>query len=248
MRRLDGLRVFAVNPSTNHRETLRRIVAFGLATCLAGIGVYEGVILFRIIRLKHRNPGTTAFIEQRSQKAVAQGKVPRKQMAWSPLECISPHLVHAVISAEDPNFWKHRGLDRGAMWDALKKDWRERRFVRGGSTVDQQLAKNLYLSPSKNPLRKVQEIIVAMEMEIFLGKRRILEIYLNVIEWDGGIYGAEAAAQHYFNSSAFSLTPEQAAYLAAIIPGPRGAYNPAKHPDRVQRRASWILRRIQQSD
>jgi monofunctional biosynthetic peptidoglycan transglycosylase len=153
-----------------------------------------------------------------------------------------------VISAEDPNFWKHRGLDRGAMWDALKKDWRERRFVRGGSTVDQQLAKNLYLSPSKNPLRKVQEIIVAMEMEIFLGKKRILEIYLNVIEWDGGIYGAEAAAQHYFNSSASSLTPEQAAYLAAIIPGPRSAFNPAKHPDRVQRRAMWILRRIQQSD
>jgi monofunctional biosynthetic peptidoglycan transglycosylase len=240
--------VAVVKPSADHRRRLRRKVIFGLAICLAGIGVYEGVILFRIIRLKQRNPDTTAFIEKRSREAVAQGKVPQKRMVWIPSERISPHLLHAVISAEDPNFWKHRGVDRIAMWEALKKDWRERRLVRGGSTVDQQLAKNLFLSPSKNPLRKVQEIIAAVEMEIFLGKKRILEIYVNVIEWGDGVYGAEAAAQHYFKGSASSLTPEQAAYLAAIIPGPRGAYNPAKYPDRVQRRALWILSRIRQTN
>jgi monofunctional biosynthetic peptidoglycan transglycosylase len=213
-----------------------------------GIGAYEGFILFRVMRLKYRNPDTTAFIEQRSRAALAQGQVPEKQMFWIPSERISPHLLRAVISAEDPNFWKHRGVDRRAMWAALKTDWRERRVVRGGSTIDQQLAKNLFLSPSKNPLRKLQEIIVAVEMEIFLGKKRILEIYLNVIEWGQGTYGAEAAARRYFNISASLLTPEQAAYLTAIIPGPRGVYNPAIYPDRVQRRASWILRRIQQSN
>ncbi len=240
--------VAVVKPSADHRRGLRRKVIFGLAICLAGIGVYEGVILFRIIRLKHRNPDTTAFIERRSREAVAQGKVPQKRMVWIPSERISPHLLHAVISAEDPNFWKHRGVDRFAMWEALKKDWRERRLLRGGSTLDQQLAKNLFLSPSKNPLRKVQEIIAAVEMEVFLGKKRILEIYVNVIEWGDGVYGAEAAAQHYFKGSASSLTPEQAAYLAAIIPGPRGAYNPAKYPDRVQRRALRILNLIQQTN
>jgi monofunctional biosynthetic peptidoglycan transglycosylase len=237
-----------VNPSANHRKTLRRIVVFGLATCLAGIAVYEGVILFRIIRLKQQNPNTTAFIEKRRQEAMTLGRVPRKQMAWSSLEGISPNLVHAVISAEDPNFWKHGGLDLGAMLDALERDWRARRVVRGGSTITQQLAKNLFLSPSKNPLRKVEEIILAKEMEIFLGKKRILEIYLNVIEWADGVYGVEAAAHHYLNSSASSLTLEQAAYLAAIIPGPRGATNPAKYPDRVQLRASWILSHMQQPD
>jgi monofunctional glycosyltransferase len=213
-----------------------------------GIGVYEGVILLRVVRLKQQNPDTTAFIEKRSREAVAQGEAPQKRMVWISSERISPHLVRTVICGEDPRFWEHRGVDGRAMWEALKEDWRQRRLLRGGSTIDQQLAKNLFLSSSKNPLRKVQEIIVAVEMERFLGKKRILEIYLNVIEWGDGIYGAEAAAQHYFNSSASSLTLEQAAYLAAIIPGPRGAYNPVQYPRRVQHRAWRILRRIQQSN
>lgn len=213
-----------------------------------GIGVYEGVILLRVVRLKQQNPDTTAFIEKRSREAAAQGKVFQKRMVWISSERISPHLLSAVIAGEDPDFWEHWGVDRRAMWEALKEDWRQRRLLRGGSTIDQQLAKNLFLSSSKNPLRKVQEIIVAVEMERVLGKKRILEIYLNVIEWGDGVYGAEAAAQHYFNSSASSLTLEQAAYLAAIIPGPRGEYNPVEYPRRVQHRAWRILRRIQQSN
>ncbi len=231
--------------SDDKRRGLRRTVVIGLAICLVGIAVYEGIILFRVIRLKHRNPDTTAFIERRRSELAAHGKTFRKQMVWVPYERISPNLIHAVVLEEDPTFWHHWGVDRAAMWEALQADWKKRSLFRGASTIDQQLAKNLFLSPSKNPLRKVQEIIVALEMERFLGKKRILEIYLNVIEWGDGIYGAEAASEHFFQTSASSPTPEQAAYLTAIIPGPRGAFNPARHPDRVQRRADEILAKTQ---
>ena len=236
-----------MKPSADRRRGVRHKVVFALAICFGVIGIYEGFILFQVLRLTRWNPATTAFIEKRSREAVGQGKVPRERMVWISSERISPNLLRAVISAEDPRFWVHGGVDVGAMWEALKEDWRARRLLRGGSTVDQQLAKNLFLSPSKNPLRKIQEIIVALEMERFLGKKRILEIYLNVIEWGDGIYGAEAAAEHYFNCSASSLTLRQAAYLAAIIPGPLGAYNPVKYPGRIQHRSWLIMRRVQQS-
>jgi monofunctional biosynthetic peptidoglycan transglycosylase len=237
-----------MKPSADRRKGVRRKVVFALGICLLVISIYEGFILFQVVRLTRQNPATTAFIEKRSREAVAQGKAPQKWIVWIPFDRISPNLLRAVISAEDPRFWAHGGVDVGAMREALKEDWTARRLLRGGSTVDQQLAKNLFLSPSKNPLRKVQEIIVAVEMERFLGKKRILEIYLNVIEWGDGIYGAEAAAEHYFNCSASSLTLRQAAYLAAIIPGPRGVYNPVTYPGRVQHRSWLIMRRVQQSN
>jgi len=124
----------------------------------------------------------------------------------------------------------------------LEKDWNEGRFSRGASTISQQLAKNLFLSTSKNPLRKVHEALITKELEWLVGKRRILEIYLNVIEWGDGIYGAEAAAHNYFNTSAAALTADQAAFLSAIIPGPNGALNPSKHRRRVERRKYLIER------
>jgi monofunctional glycosyltransferase len=202
------------------------------------------VILFRVIRLRRSNPATTSFIRQRSRELTAQGKTLQFQIIWIPYNRISPHLLHGVVAEEDPRFWTHPGFDARSILRALKTDWRARKIVKGASTLDQQLAKNLFFSRSKNPLRKVEEIIVALEMEIFLPKTRILEIYLNVIEWGDGIYGAEAAAQHYFQISASSLNFEQAAFLTAIIPGPRGGFNPLAYPARVKTRADEILKGI----
>jgi monofunctional biosynthetic peptidoglycan transglycosylase len=122
----------------------------------------------------------------------------------------------------------------------MKKNWQEKRFSRGGSSITQQLAKNLFLSPSRNPVRKLHEMLIAWEMERILGKRRILEIYLNVIEWGEGIYGAEAAARHYFGVSAASLNEEQAVFLSAIIPAPLNGYNPNDRSSYLRHRAHVI--------
>jgi monofunctional biosynthetic peptidoglycan transglycosylase len=154
-------------------------------------------------------------------------------------------LVRAVLAGEDQEFFDHSGFDWEEIEKAIKKDWEERGFVRGASTITQQLAKNLFLSTSKNPLRKLHEALITVELEAILSKRRILEIYLNVIEWGDGVYGAEAAARHYFATSAASLSVEQAAFLSAIIPSPLGTYNPARHPGRVERRRDLILRLMQ---
>lgn len=204
--------------------------------------LYEGSILVRVIRLRTTNPTTTALMRIRQEEAQRQGKTPRQVQFWVPYDRLSPHLVRAVLAGEDSRFFDHAGFDWEEIQKAIKKDWEERGFVRGASTITQQLAKNLFLSPSRNPLRKLQEAIITVEMELFLSKRRILEIYLNVIEWGDGIYGAEAAARHYFRTSASALTRDQAAFLAAIIPGPLGAYHPQRHPARVARRAALIER------
>jgi monofunctional glycosyltransferase len=224
------------------RRTRLRTFAPVFGIFLAAIGAYQGVILFRVIRLRRRNPDITAFMDLRRQEVTSQGKVFRPQMVWVPYDSISPHLRSAIVTEEDPRFWRHPGFDPQAIWRAGKVDWKARRLLQGGSTLDQQLAKNLFFSPAKNPLRKVLEIIVAVEMETFLSKRRIIEIYLNVIEWGDGIYGVEAASQHYFGTSAASLNVEQAAYLTAIIPGPRGQYNPLEYPERVAIRANVIMK------
>ncbi len=209
---------------------------------LAGYQIY---LIARVVHLRRANPTTTAFIEQRAAEMRAQGKTPRRQMTFVPLSRISPNLIRAVIAAEDPGFWRHPGFDRVAMRMALEHDLEKGEFARGGSTITQQLAKNLFLSANKNPVRKAQELIIALEMERFVGKRRILELYLNVIEWGDNIYGAEAAARHYFQKPARALNPDEAAFLAAIIPSPRRVFNPARNPQRVQRRADWILEMIQ---
>ncbi len=216
-----------------------------LAVMITALAGYETYLVVRVLSLRRTNPATTAFIEQRAAEMRAQGRTPRRQMIWVPYGRISPNLVRAVIAAEDPSFWRHPGFDRVAMRMALEHDLEKGEFARGGSTITQQLAKNMFLSPSKNPVRKAQELIIALEMERILGKRRILELYLNVIEWGEGIYGAEAAARHYFQKPARSLSPDEAAFLAAIIPSPRRVFDPLKNPQRVQRRANWILGMIQ---
>src|SRR5215813_7088300 len=204
--------------------------------------LYQLWILVSIFRYKRSNPETTSLMQQRAAEARAKGEEPKRVQTWVPYDRISRNLVRAVLAGEDSRFFDHAGFDWEEIRNALEKDWNEGKFSRGASTISQQLAKNLFLSTSKNPLRKLHEALITKEMEWILGKRRILEIYLNVIEWGEDIYGAEAAARHYFNTSAATLSWDQAAFLSAIIPGPNTALNPAKHHGRVSRRKNLIER------
>jgi monofunctional glycosyltransferase len=193
--------------------------------------------------LRTTNPATTAFIELRAREARARGEKPRRVQQWVNYRRVSPNLTRAVLVAEDDLFWQHEGLDVEQLQESLEADWATGRFVRGGSTITQQLAKNLYLSPSKNPVRKLKELIIARRLEAELDKARILELYLNVIEWGDGIYGAEAAARTYFHNSASSLGPSESAILAGAIVNPR-VLNPARPSRRLLNRQEIILRRM----
>ena len=193
--------------------------------------------------LKTSNPATTAFIELRAREASAKGQTPRRVQRWVSYNRISKDLKRAVLVAEDDLFWQHEGVDFERMQESFEEDWARGRLLRGGSTITQQLAKNLYLSPSKNLVRKLRELIIARRLEAELKKARILELYLNVIEWGDGIYGAEAAARTYFHKAAADLTPAESALLAASIASPR-ALNPAHPTPRLVRRQQLILRRM----
>lgn len=191
--------------------------------------------------MAEENPTSTAFMEYRQELWEDAGKERKIQQSWVPLGKISPNLRRAVIIAEDSSFWEHSGFDLQGMRVALEQNWDKGRLAAGGSTITQQLAKNLYFSPAKSLTRKAQEAIVAYRLEQSLSKERILEIYLNVVEWGDGIYGAEAAARRYFKTSAANLSPKQAATLAAMLPAPLSRKPDSRH---VQRVASTILRRM----
>ena len=212
--------------------------AVGFA-CLA----YAYLTLPDVRPLRATNPPTTAFIELRADDARSRGEAPRRVQKWVRYRDISPDLKRAVLVAEDDAFWQHEGVDFEQLQESLEIDWAHGRFVRGGSTITQQLAKNLYLSPSKNPIRKLRELVIARRLEAELPKARIFELYLNVIEWGDGIYGAEAAARTYFHSSAASLGPAEAALLAAAIVNPR-VLNPAHPSTRLLKRQQLILRKM----
>ena len=223
-----------------------RIVARGLAAAAAvgfALLAYGYLTLPDVRSLKSSNPSTTAFIELRAGEAHSQGRVPRRVQRWVSYRHISPDLKRAVLVAEDDAFWQHEGVDFEQMQESLEADWARGRFFRGGSTITQQLAKNLYLSPSKNPVRKLRELIIARRLESELKKARILELYLNVIEWGDGVYGVEAAAQTYFHTPAAALGPRESALLAAAIVNPR-VLNPAHPSARLVRRQQSILRRM----
>ena len=205
--------------------------------------VYVYLSLPDVRPLRTSNPTTTAFMELRGAEARAAGRPVRAVHQWVSYGRISPHLKRAVLVAEDDAFWQHEGVDFEQLQESLEVDWARGRLLRGGSTITQQLAKNLYLSPSKNPVRKLRELLIARRLEAELPKSRILELYLNVIEWGDGIYGAEAAARTYFHTSAAALGPAQAAQLAAAIVNPR-TMNPAHPTARLLRRQQVILRRM----
>lgn len=190
-------------------------------------------------KLRRKNPGKTSFMKYREREFEKKGKKFKIAQVWAPLSRISPYLVKAVLIGEDDKFWKHEGFDYKAIEKAIEKDIKAKRFKLGGSTISQQLAKNLYLSPSKNPLRKAAEAFITWRMEKVLSKKRILEIYLNVAEWGNGIFGAEAASRHYFGKSSSDLSPEDAARLAAVLPNPR-KYNAAGDQRYVVRRSELI--------
>lgn len=203
---------------------------------------YQAVTWPNVNRLKVENPATTAMIENRLAQAKADGREPKREQTWVPYNQISANLKRAVLAGEDSRFFGHDGFDREAIEKAMEENWEKKDFVRGASTVSQQLVKNLYLSESKDPFRKFKEAIITWQMEQSLSKERILELYLNVIEWGDGIYGAEAAARRYFKKSASGLSASEAAFLAAMIPNPRTVYNPDKNPGRVRSRQRIILR------
>jgi len=223
------------------RAVLRGLGA--LAALVFAFFAYVYLTLPDVRTLATTNPKTTAFMQLREREAAQQGKPLRHYQIWVPYTRISQSLKRAVLVAEDDAFWQHEGIDMEQLKISIRNDIEKGKAIRGGSTITQQLAKNLYLSPSRDPIRKVRELIIARRLEAELSKARILEIYLNVIEWGDGIWGAEAAARSYFGGSAASLSPEQAALLAGAIINPR-VYSPA-HPNvRLLRRQRIILSRM----
>jgi len=189
------------------------------------------------------NPVTTAFMELRIREAADAGRKFQIRHRWVNYNQISANLRRAVIVTEDAAFYDHDGIDLTELKASLEKNWEEGQLLRGGSTITQQLAKNLYLSPTRNPLRKVTELLIARRLEAALTKRRIFEIYLNMIEWGDGIFGCEAAARAYFGGPCASLSVDQAALLAGAIINPR-EHSPAKPTRRLLRRQQIIIRRM----
>ena len=224
---------------------VKRLLRWTLAAVAALFAAFAYLYLtlpdVRVLRAE--NPATTAFMELRAREAGKAGKTPRKVQRWVPYERISPSLKRAVLVAEDAAFFQHEGIDFDEMEKSFEANWKKGTLARGGSTITQQLAKNLYLSPSKNPVRKIEEFLIARRLEAELTKRRILEIYLNVIEWGDGIYGAEAAARTYFQTSAAALGPDESALLAASIINPR-RYSPGRPSNFLLRRQQLIRQRM----
>jgi monofunctional glycosyltransferase len=192
-----------------------------------------------VSRLKRENPKKTAFMEYREKRWKQEGKKKKIIQMWIPFTAISPYVVKAVLIAEDDKFWSHEGFDLGAIEKAIEKDLKENKFKYGASTITQQLAKNLYLSPSKNPIRKIKEAILTSRIEHSLTKRRILEIYLNVAEWGDGLFGIEAAARAYYGKPASDLGPQEAARLASVLPNPI-RYRPTGDSRYVESRSEII--------
>jgi monofunctional biosynthetic peptidoglycan transglycosylase len=218
-------------------------VALGAAALGFGLCAYAYLTLPDVRPLRTTNPSITAFMKLRDEEALSKGQKPRRIQRWVAYGRVSADLKRAVLVAEDDAFFQHEGVDFEQLQESLEVDWAKGRFARGASTITQQLAKNLYLSPSKNPLRKLRELIIARRLEAELKKARILELYLNVIEWGDGVYGVDGAARSYFQKSAAELGPAEAALLAAAIVNPR-VLSPAHPSTRLLRRQQLILRRM----
>ena len=217
--------------------------AVAVAAILFGCAAYVYLTTPDVRPLRTENPPTTAFIELRAREARSKGEQPRRVQKWVAYRRISPHLVRAVLVTEDSKFWQHDGLDYEQIKESMEVNLERGEFARGASTITQQLAKNLYLSPSKNPVRKLRELLIARRLEHELPKQRILELYLNVIEWGSGIYGADAAARTYFGKPASALDASESALLAASIANPR-VMNPGSPTARLRRRQQMVMRRM----
>ena len=228
------------------KQSRSRVRAF----LIIGLCLPVGAILFLwlltmpdVSTLRTSNPPVTALMDTRQAQAEAQGHNVRRQWMWVPLSRISPSLRQAVVAAEDASFFTHEGFDWEGIKEAAKYNFEAGELKRGGSTITQQLAKNLYLSSERSLFRKAREALITRSLEHELTKERILELYLNVAEWGQGVYGAEAASRHHFKKSARDLTPDEAAWLAAILPSPR-RYDPIRKTTALTRRHERILNRI----
>jgi monofunctional glycosyltransferase len=219
---------------------VKRALRFAAWLAVAAAAVFLAVQLSFLARVwwwKDHDPSTTAFMDARLETLRARDPQAKLQHVWVPYDRISANLKRAIVVAEDSKFVDHEGFDWEAIEKAREKNRRKGKVVAGGSTISQQLAKNLFLSSARTPWRKGQEALITVMIEHMMDKRRILEIYLNVIEWGEGVFGAEAAARHYYGVSALALGPEPAARLAAMVPNPR-------FYDR-NRGSAWLVRKTQ---
>ncbi|MCX6061504.1 MAG: monofunctional biosynthetic peptidoglycan transglycosylase [Campylobacterales bacterium] len=214
-----------------------------LLILLGALDIGRYVIYPNVSALKTQRPIPTAFMEYRQVQWADENREMHITQKWVSISQISPNVIKAVLIGEDDGFWKHDGFDVKGMENAIERSI-QKKTLAGGSTISQQLSKNLYLSPSKNPVRKIKEAIITWRIEKVLSKRRILEIYLNVAEWGDGIFGIEAAARHYYHKSAKNLSANEAAHLAAVLPNPI-KYNPKGDQKYVQNRSSIIYKTMQ---
>ncbi len=225
--------------SGKQRKKILRLT-FLAALALAAVGITSCAVYPDVSRLKKETPQSTSFMRYRQEAAKTEGRTFSLSYRWVPLSSISPYLAQAVVISEDDKFWTHHGFDFEAIKTALERDIRQRTSRYGGSSITQQLAKNLFLSPSRNPIRKLREFVLTWRLERALTKKRILELYLNVVEWGNGVFGAEAAARRYYGKPASELSPEEAAHLAVVLPSPR-RYNPVGGTEFIEERASQVL-------
>jgi monofunctional glycosyltransferase len=228
------------------RRFWRRFLLLGALALAAWLG-WEAATWPDVKALAIRPPTTTAFIERHKERERAAGRPAQGAIRWAPYASISPDIKRAVLVAEDINFFSHRGFDWGEIKVAVEEALHESEGPRGASTISQQLVKNLWLSPSRNPLRKVKEAILTWQLERALSKRRILEVYLNVAEFGPGIYGVGAAAQAYFGKTPADLGEEDASLLAASLPRP-ASWHPGSRSRAYQRYAAAIRARMDKAD
>lgn len=222
---------------------LARFAGWMALVLAATFVVYELSILARLAWWRDHDPASTAFMQERLDRLREKRPDAKLKHQWVAYGRISVNLKRAIVAAEDAKFADHEGFDWEAMQKAWEKNQRRGKVVAGGSTISQQLAKNLFLSGSRTPWRKAQEAMVTVMMESVMDKRRILEIYLNVIEWGDGVFGAEAASRHYFGVSSAALSPAQAARLAAMVPNPR-FYDRHRGTPWLERKSEIILARM----
>ncbi len=221
----------------------KRLLLAGVALLL----IYQFWLFGWVLWWKWSNPDLTRFMEIRIEELRRQQPEAQLRKQWVPYDRISPHLKRAIVAAEDARFVDHEGFDWDGIQQAIEKNQKKGRVVAGGSTISQQLAKNLFLTPARTPWRKAEEAVITLMLEAVWSKERILEVYLNVIEWGNGVFGAEAAARHYYGVAAAQLSREQAARLAGMVPSPR-FYDRNRNAPGLARKTAIILARMPSAD
>jgi monofunctional biosynthetic peptidoglycan transglycosylase len=225
---------------------MKRVWRWSARVLLALLGLlllYQLWIFLHIVWWQWYNPSSSAFMEARLERLHEKNPKARLRHQWVPYDKISLNLKRALVAAEDANFMEHEGFDWDAIQKAYAKNQKKGKVVAGGSTISQQLAKNLFLSSRRSPGRKLQEAVITVMLEAVLDKRRIFEIYLNIIEWGDGVFGCEAAARHYFGTSAATLDAYEAARLAAMVPNPR-YYDRNRNTPFLDKKTNLILGRM----